>query len=80
MLGIRSRRSASRCQGSSFKKPQRRVERGAPPHLQRKQLRIEPGISVGDGHHVVRPHARGQQRLMGVAKRGVGDQQPLFCF
>ena len=27
----------------------------------------------GDGENVVRPHARGPQRLVGIPQRGVGD-------
>ena len=33
---------------------------------------------VGDGQHVVGAHARGQQRLVGVAECGVGEQQALL--
>ena len=80
MLGIRDRSSLEPLPGALLQEPQGRVERRAPPHLQRKQLRRQPGVSVGDGQHVVGPHARRQQRLMRVAQRRVGDQQPLLFF
>ena len=52
-----------------------RVERRAAPHLDREQLRHEARVGVGDRQHVVRAHARGQQRLVRVAERRVGQQQ-----
>ena len=56
----------------------RRVERRAAPHFQAEEIRQPVRHGVGDRQHVVGAHARRQQRLVRVAERGVGDQQPLF--
>ncbi|TKS64418.1 MAG: hypothetical protein EWM73_00498 [Nitrospira sp.] len=48
------------------------VESGATPDLERPIAdRVE---LLGDGQHVLRPHARGQERLMAVAQGDIGDQ------
>ena len=61
--------------GALLEKPHGGVERGPAPHLERKEAGCEPGVGVGHGQHVVGAHPRGEQRLMGVAHRRVGDQQ-----
>ena len=51
------------------------VSNVAPPHISIENiLRHQPGVGLGDFEHVERAHPRGQKRLMGVAKRGVGHQ------
>ena len=78
MLGIFSRSSASRSQGDSLRN-RMAVSNVAPPHISMENsLRQQLGIGLGDGQHVVRAQARGQQRLVRVAERGVGDQQRLL--
>ncbi len=78
MFGIRSRSSASRCQGHSLRN-RIAVSNVAPPHISSENSsRHEPRIGVGDRQQVVRAQPRGQQRLMGVAKRRVGQQQRLL--
>ena len=58
--------------GIFFEKAQAGVEGGAAPDFQRP---IADGVELlGDGQHVLRPHARGQERLMAVAQGDVGDQ------
>ncbi len=56
------------------------VSNVAPPHISRLN---RSGISlrhrVGDRQHVVGAHARRQQRLVRVAHRRVGDQQPALA-
>ena len=54
------------------------VEGGAAPHFQAEEVVQPVRDEVGDGQHVVGADARGQQRLVGVAERGVGDQQALL--
>ncbi len=54
------------------------VEGGAAPALEREQLRQFARDVGHDRQHVGRAHARGQQRLMAVAQRGVGDQHLLL--
>ena len=61
-----------------LEEPHRRVERRPAPHLDREHLGAEPGVGVGHAEHVAGPHARRQQRLMGVAERRVGEQQRLL--
>ena len=78
MLGIRSRSWASRSQGSSLRN-RIAVSNVAPPHISSENsLRAEPRVGVGDAEHVAGPHARGQQRLVGVAERRVGEEQRLL--
>jgi hypothetical protein len=61
--------------GILFEKAQARVEGGATPDLERP---IADGVELlGDGQHVLRPHARGQERLMAVAQGDIGDQDRL---
>ena len=57
---------------------QRHVEGGAAPALEREQLRQCTGIPRGDGQHVGRAHAGGQQRLVRIAQRGVGHQHTVL--
>ena len=55
------------------------VSKVAPPHISiEKTPGTEPGVGVGDAQHVAGAHPRRQQRLMGVAKRGVGHQERLL--
>ena len=56
----------------------RRVERRPAPHLQREELWAEPSIRAGDIQQVMRAKPGGQQRLMSISHRGVGDEQPLL--
>ena len=62
-----------------MQEPHGGVEGGPAPHFQAEQLRRPPGNGGGGGQHVERSHTSGQQRLVGVAKGGVGDQQPLLA-
>ncbi len=75
---MRWRSSIRRSHGIFLEEPHRRVERRAAPHLEAEQVRQPVGDRVGDGQHVVGAHARGEQRLVRVAHRRVGDQQPLL--
>ena len=51
----------------------------APPHISRlKRLGRRCATALRGGEQVVRADARGHQRLVRVAKRGVGDQQALL--
>ena len=79
MLGMRSRSSRSRCHGILVQKAHGGVEGRAAPHFQAEQIRQAMRDGGGGGEQVVRAHARGQQRLVRVAKSGVGDQQALFA-
>ena len=54
------------------------IEGGAAPHLQAEEIVQPMSDEVGDRHHVVGAHARGQQRLMSVAEGRVGQQQALL--
>ncbi len=51
------------------------VEGGAAPAFQRQKLRQGRRIGRCDGDQIVRAHARGEQRLVGVAHGGVGHQR-----
>ena len=53
---------------------QRRVERGASPHLETEKIGEIPGHGWRGREQVVGAHPRSEQRLVGVAKRRVGDQ------
>ncbi len=64
--------------GTFLEEPHGRVERRPAPHLDGEQLRAGARVGVGDGQHVVGAHASRQQRLMGVAERGVGQQQLIL--
>ena len=61
-----------------LEEPHRCVERGPAPHLQREEARRQVGVGIGDGDHVERPHPRGEQRLVGVAHRRVGDEETVL--
>ena len=51
----------------------------APPHISRLNRSCSRcDTKFGDGQHVVGADARGQQRLVRVAERGVGHQQALL--
>ena len=63
--------------GIFFEEPHRGVEGRAPPHLEREQPRGHPGVGIGDRKHVEGAHPGGEERLMRVAHRRVGHQQPL---
>ena len=54
------------------------VEGGAAPHFQAEEIVQAVRDEVGDGQHVVGADARGQQRLVGVAEGGVGEEQALL--
>ena len=54
------------------------VEGRAAPAFQRQELRQRRGIGRRDRDHVVRAHARGEQRLVRVAHGRVGDQHALL--
>ena len=64
--------------GVFLEEPHGRVEGGAAPHLDREDARTEPGVGVGDAEHVAGADPRGQQRLVGVAERRVGQEQRLL--
>ena len=64
--------------GVFLEEPHGGVEGGPAPHLDREQLRAESGIGLGHAEHVAGPQAGGQQRLVGVAEGGVGQQQRLL--
>ena len=66
--------------GVLLEEPHRGVEGGAAPHLEREHPGAEPGVGIRDAEHVVGPDARRQQRLVGVAERGVRqEQRPLLA-
>ena len=56
-----------------LQEPQRDVVGGAAPTLDGQQLRGRRRDIRCDGEHSARPHARREQRLMGVAEGRVGD-------
>ena len=69
---------AGAAKGSSCRK-RMATSKVAPPHISRLNRFVQPvRDEVGDRQHVVGAHARGQQRLVGVAEGGVGDQQALL--
>ena len=51
------------------------VERRASPHFQAEETGHAVRHEVGDRHHVIRTDTGGQQRLVGIAERGIGEQQ-----
>ena len=59
-------------------KAHRHVEGGAAPALDREELGQHARIGRRDGRQVVAAHPCGQQRLVGVAERGVGHQHPVL--
>ena len=61
-----------------LEEPHRGVEGGPAPHLDREHLRADPGVGVGHAEHVAGPDPGGQERLVGVAERGVGQEQRLL--
>jgi hypothetical protein len=56
----------------------RGVEGRSAPHFQREKLGRAVGDRLGHAQHVEAAHAGGDERLVGVAQGGVGDQQALF--
>jgi hypothetical protein len=56
----------------------RRVEGCATPHFQREKLRHTMGDRFADAQHVVGAHASGNERLVGIAQGGVGNEQTLL--
>ncbi len=56
----------------------RGVEGRAAPHFQGEHLRRSRGVGVGHGEHVVGAHPGGDERLVGVAHRSVGDEEALL--
>ena len=75
---MRSRMLGQPLPGIFLEKAQRGVEGGPAPHFQRKQVGMTCGVDRGDAQHVIGAHPRGQQRLVGVAEGGVGQQQLLL--
>ena len=59
-------------------KSQRRVEGRPAPHLQAEQIRRAARDRVRHREHVVGAQARGEERLVRIAKRGVRDEQGLL--
>ncbi len=57
---------------------QRHVVRRAAPRLDRPELRGQPGHVAGDREQVVGADPGGEQALVGVAERRVGDRDPLL--
>ena len=78
MLGMASRRRRRRTPGVFVQEAHGDVEGGAAPHFQAVQIVQPVRDEVGDRQHVVGAHARGQQRLVGIAEGGVGEQQALL--
>ena len=78
MLGMASRRRAQAGERVLVQEAHGDVERRAAPHFQAEQIVQAVGHEVGDGQHVVGADARGQQRLVGVAEGGVGEEQALL--
>ena len=78
MFGMRSRRFRSRIPRVFVKKAHARVERRAAPHFERKKARRPVRHRAGRRQHVVTAHARGEERLVRIAERRVGDQQPFL--
>ena len=64
--------------GVFLEEPHGRVEGRAAPHLDREDARAEPGVGIGHAEHVAGPDPGGQERLVGVAERGVGQEQRLL--
>ncbi len=60
--------------GVFLEKAQSNVEGGAAPAFEREQPGRHPCVVGRDGLHVVGAHAGGEQRLVGVAHRGIGQQ------
>ena len=55
------------------------VSNVAPPHISiENSCGQQVGVGVGDAEHVAGPQPGGQQRLVGVAERRVGEQQRLL--
>ena len=61
-----------------LEEPHTRVEGRAAPVFEAEQPGVLLGVPPGDGEHVERPHPRGEQRLVGVAHRRVGDEELLL--
>ena len=80
MFGIRcAQLRAGAPTGSSLQEPHRRVERRAAPHFQaRTDCGVRRATASAHRQHVVGAHARGQERLVRVAERRVGDEQALL--
>ena len=64
--------------GIFVQEPVRDVERGAPPHLHREQIRSQMGRRVSDAAQIERPQPGCQQRLMGVAPGRVREPHPVL--
>jgi len=64
--------------GTFGKEAHRRVEGGAAPHFQREELGHPVGHGLGHAQHVIGAHAGGDERLVGVAQRGVCDEQAFL--
>ena len=75
-MASRSRRS--RCHGILQKEAHRDIERRAAPHFQAVKTWQAMRHEVCGGHQVEGPHARGEQRLVGVSKSCVCHQQALL--
>ena len=79
MFGIASRSCAQPLPRIFVQEAHGDVERRAAPHFQAEQV-VAAGArrSSAIAQHVVGAHARGQQRLVRIAERRVGDQQALL--
>ncbi len=64
--------------GILVQKPQRDVEGGAAPHFEAVEIGQTMRDEVGNAQHVVGADTRRHQRLVGIAERRIGYQQPLL--
>ena len=79
MLGISSRSALQPLPGVLHVRKRIAVSKVAPPHISREKSSGEAcAVASAIRQHVVGAHARRQERLVRVAKRGVGDEQPLL--
>ena len=62
--------------GALLEEAQRDVEGRAAPHLEREERGHQPRGRGRDRHEVAGAHPRHEERLVRVAPRGVGDEQP----
>ena len=77
-MGAACRSAASRSHGSSARK-RSATSYVAPPHASiDQQLRGQPGHVAGDREQVAGADPGGEQALVGVAERRVGDRDPLL--
>jgi hypothetical protein len=77
MFGI-ARAARQPLPGVLLEEPQRHVVGGAAPGLDDSSCGSHPGDVRGDVHEVAGADPGGQQRLVRVAERGVGDRDALL--